>query len=126
MLGHLTDIKLVVDRPGASVRCALLPLPGVRWSLRLRHAGNSLDLRADAGNLCGLFTNEVLPMRLGELGAAIWPRAGCVWRLAVIPSMIVERIFDGLWWPWVWGDSGLRAAPRRWHRRRSLRVGWSS
>jgi len=55
-------------------------------------------LRATQAIYAGLFTNEVLPMRFGELVRAYlisrWVSAEFV---SVIPSMAVERLFDGVW-----------------------------
>ncbi len=71
---------------------------GARWRLLLKPLGDLTTLRATQAIYAGLFTNEILPMRLGELVRAYlasrWMAAKFV---AVIPSMVVERLFDGLW-----------------------------
>ncbi|HWQ31470.1 MAG TPA: lysylphosphatidylglycerol synthase transmembrane domain-containing protein [Blastocatellia bacterium] len=71
---------------------------GWRWKLLLRPAGEISALRAVQAVYTGLFVNEVLPMRAGELVraylAARWTGATM---LTVVPSMVVERLFDGLW-----------------------------
>ncbi len=69
---------------------------GCRWRMLL---GRALTLaRATQAIYAGLFVNEVLPMRPGEVLraylAARWTRTETV---AVIPSMVVERLFDGIW-----------------------------
>lgn len=73
-------------------------LQGVRWSLLLAPVGRLKALRATQAIYAGLFTNEVVPLRFGELVraflAARWVPAGIG---AVIPSMIVERFLDALW-----------------------------
>lgn len=98
LLGHLTDINWWWIAPALVCDALCYLCQGWRWSLLLRPAGNLSTLRATQAIYVGLFTNEVLPMRLGELVrgylAARWMRLAF---LAVIPSMIVERIFDGLW-----------------------------
>src|SRR6266511_1621553 len=71
---------------------------GARWRLLLKPLGDLTTLRATQAIYAGLFTNEILPMRLGELVRAYlasrWTAAKFV---AVIPSMVVERLFDGVW-----------------------------
>src|SRR5574341_1278851 len=71
---------------------------GLRWQLLLRPVGAISSLRATQAIYAGLFTNEVLPMRFGELVRAYlvsrWVSAEFV---SIIPSMAVERLFDGVW-----------------------------
>ncbi|HEU0177997.1 MAG TPA: lysylphosphatidylglycerol synthase transmembrane domain-containing protein [Blastocatellia bacterium] len=71
---------------------------GARWRLLLKPLGGLTTLRATQAIYAGLFTNEILPMRMGELVRAYlasrWTAAKFV---AVIPSMVVERLFDGVW-----------------------------
>ncbi len=73
-------------------------LQGIRWSLLIRTLGPVGPLRATQAIYGGLFVNEVLPMRVGEM-----VRAGIVARwlnapiLRVFPSLAVERLFDGFW-----------------------------
>lgn len=71
---------------------------GLRWRLLLAPAGRVSTLEATQAIYAGLFANEVLPLRAGEL-----VRAYLVARrigknlLAVLPSLAVERLFDGVW-----------------------------
>ncbi len=70
----------------------------IRWQLLLRPVGTiSLSLAIQA-IYAGLFTNEVLPMRPGEFArsylASRWMGASFV---SILPSIIVERLFDGVW-----------------------------
>jgi uncharacterized protein (TIRG00374 family) len=55
-------------------------------------------LKTTEATYAGLFTSEVVPLRFGELVRAYlvscWMRAEFA---AVIPSIIVERLFDGIW-----------------------------
>jgi uncharacterized protein (TIRG00374 family) len=73
-------------------------IQGLRWRLLLHPTGRISLLHAVQAIYAGLFTNEVLPMRFGELVRAYlasrWASARFV---AVIPSMAVERLFDGVW-----------------------------
>ena len=70
----------------------------VRWQLLLKPVGNISLLEATQAIYAGLFTNEVLPMRPGEFVrsylASRWMGASFV---AILPSIIVERLFDGVW-----------------------------
>jgi uncharacterized membrane protein YbhN (UPF0104 family) len=73
-------------------------LQGARWSLLIRTLGRVGPLRATQAIYCGLFVNETLPMRVGEM-----VRAGIVARwlkvpiMRVFPSLAVERLFDAFW-----------------------------
>ena len=70
----------------------------VRWRLLLEPVGKIGLLRATQAIYAGLFTNEVLPMRPGEFVrsylASRWMGASFV---SILPSIIVERLFDGVW-----------------------------
>lgn len=71
---------------------------GIRWKYLLRPLGDLSWVRTTQAIYAGLFTNEILPMRFGELVRAWlvtrWLSADMV---AAIPSMAVERLFDGIW-----------------------------
>jgi uncharacterized protein (TIRG00374 family) len=71
---------------------------GWRWRLLLRPIGSISVLRATQAVYTGLFTNEVLPMRLGEVVRAHlvsrWLSAPFT---SILPSLIVERFFDAVW-----------------------------
>jgi len=71
---------------------------GIRWRLLLEPLGRISSLRATEAVYSGLFVNEVLPFHLGEVARAYpvsrWLHAPFV---AVIPSMALERLFDGIW-----------------------------
>lgn len=73
-------------------------LQGVRWSLLLAPVGRLRVLRTTQAIYAGLFTNEVVPLRFGEVVRAFlasrWLGSGLG---AVVPSMIVERFLDALW-----------------------------
>jgi glycosyltransferase 2 family protein len=71
---------------------------GWRWRLLLTPVGDIPALRATQAIYVGLFTNEALPMRIGELARAWLVSRWLSTRfLSVIPSIVVERLFDGLW-----------------------------
>lgn len=71
---------------------------GWRWQLLLRPVGRISTLRATQAIYAGLFTNEVLPMRMGEVVRAfLVSRWMSVEFSAIVPSMVVERLFDVVW-----------------------------
>ncbi|MGB7623388.1 MAG: lysylphosphatidylglycerol synthase transmembrane domain-containing protein [Terriglobia bacterium] len=71
---------------------------GWRWKLLLNPVGHTTVLRSTQAIYAGLFTNEVLPMRFGELVRAyLVSRWLPVPMASVVPSMMVERWLDGVW-----------------------------
>lgn len=71
---------------------------GWRWELLLRPLGRLHVLDATESIYIGLFTNEVLPLRFGEVVRAYLAAR----RLGVsfprtLPSLAVERLFDCVW-----------------------------
>ena len=71
---------------------------GVRWQLLLRPLGKVSSVRATQAIYVGLFTNEIVPLRVGELVRLfLVSRWLSVKLVAVIPSLVVERFFDGIW-----------------------------
>lgn len=84
-LGVLADVASYVSQ-------------AVRWRLLLRPLGDISVLQATQAVYAGLFVNEVAPFHLGEIARAYpvsrWLAAPLV---SVVPSMALERLFDGLW-----------------------------
>ena len=80
--------------------CDLLAymIQAVRWQLLLEPVGRVSLLEATQAIYAGLFTNVVLPMRPSEFArsylASRWMGASFV---AILPSIILERLFDGVW-----------------------------
>ncbi len=73
-------------------------LQGARWSLLLLSAGKLRTVKATQAIYAGLFTNEVLPLRLGEVVRAyLVSRWIGVKVSTIVPSMVIERLLDGLW-----------------------------
>lgn len=101
-LGHLRALVANLDWRWIALAIAFDVMSyvcqGARWRLLMKPLGEVSTLRATQAIYAGLFTNEILPMRLGELVRAYlvsrWTAAKFV---AVIPSMVVERLFDALW-----------------------------
>lgn len=70
----------------------------VRWRLLLKPVGHVQWLHATQAIYAGLFASEVLPMRPGEvLRAFLLSRRLGAPAAAVFPSIMVERLFDGIW-----------------------------
>lgn len=71
---------------------------GLRWQLLLRPVGDIPVLKTTQAIYAGLFANEVLPLRFGELVRAYlvsrWISRDLV---SVLPSVAVERLFDAIW-----------------------------
>ncbi|HET8666963.1 MAG TPA: lysylphosphatidylglycerol synthase transmembrane domain-containing protein, partial [Terriglobales bacterium] len=66
--------------------------------LLLAPVGRLRSLRATQAIYAGLFTNEVVPLRFGELVRAFLASRWLDSRIpAVVPSMVVERFLDALW-----------------------------
>jgi uncharacterized protein (TIRG00374 family) len=71
---------------------------GLRWRLLLKPFGSISVLRATQAIYSGMFVNEVLPMKLGELlRAYLVSRWTSVKLATVATSVVIERLFDGFW-----------------------------
>jgi uncharacterized membrane protein YbhN (UPF0104 family) len=71
---------------------------GMRWSLLLHPVGRISTVEATQAVYAGLYVNELLPMRLGEiLRLYLASRKAQVQFSAVVPSVLVERFFDSVW-----------------------------
>lgn len=105
---HDIHVERMLDQIGAmswwwvlpAVACDILSYvcEGARWHYLLRPAGRLSVLRATQAIYIGLFTNEVTPLRFGELVrtylASRWMGQPIA---AVVPSMLVGRLLDGAW-----------------------------
>lgn len=84
----------------AAVGCDILVylLHGLRWSLMLRPVGKVPFMYAVQAIYVGLFTNEVLPLRAGEIIRCFLLSKSTEIPLSVtFASALIERIFDGIW-----------------------------
>lgn len=71
---------------------------GVRWRFLLKPAGGISLVRATQAIYAGLFTNEIVPLRAGEfVRAYLVSRWRAIAFVDVLPSIAVERFFDGIW-----------------------------
>lgn len=84
----------------AAVVCDVLSYlcQGVRWRLLLDATGPIPAWRTTQAIYAGLFVNEILPLRTGELVRAYLASRWLGARLsAVVPSILAERFFDAIW-----------------------------
>jgi glycosyltransferase 2 family protein len=73
-------------------------LQGIRWKLLLAPVGRLSVLRTTQAIYAGLFTNELVPLRLGELVRAFLVSRWLLSRFPpVVPSMVMERCLDAFW-----------------------------
>jgi uncharacterized protein (TIRG00374 family) len=71
---------------------------GVRWRLLLAPLGRITSLQTTQAIYVGLFTNEILPLRIGEVVRTyLVSRRLSTGFMTVVPSLLVERFFDGVW-----------------------------
>ncbi len=83
-----------------AVACDILGyvFQGQRWQMLLRHFGPITVMDAAKAVYAGLFTNEVLPLRMGELVRTyLVSRWLSIRFMAAIPSVVIERLFDAIW-----------------------------
>ncbi len=81
---------------------------GLRWELLLRPLGKLSPVRTTQAVYAGLFTNEVLPMRVGELARGYLVSRWLAQPLAaIVPSMAMERLFDAVWFALAMGITAL-------------------
>jgi len=83
---------------GVLIEAASYFVMGVRWRILLKPEAPLSALRTAQAIYCGLFLNQILPLRVGELGRGFlvshW--AGLNF-LSVLPSMALERFFEAFW-----------------------------
>lgn len=73
-------------------------LQGWRWSLLLRPVADIPYARSIRAIYVGLFANEVLPLRTGEvIRCYLQARWSSLPFTVTLSSAIIERIFDGFW-----------------------------
>ena len=101
-LGHIwgeirrMDWRLVAAAVGCDILVYLLH--GVRWSLVLRPIGRVPFMYAVQAIYVGLFTNEVFPLRAGEIIRCFLLSKSTDIPLSVtFASALIERLFDGIW-----------------------------
>jgi uncharacterized protein (TIRG00374 family) len=71
---------------------------GLRWKLLLQSFGKITVLQSTEALCAGMFVSEVTPLSLGELARAyLASRRMRVHFASVLPTVLIERLFDGLW-----------------------------
>ena len=71
---------------------------GVRWHLLLRPPSRVTVISTTKAIYAGLFVNEVLPLKLGEVvRATLMSRWTALKLRSIIASIFIERLWDGLW-----------------------------
>jgi uncharacterized protein (TIRG00374 family) len=71
---------------------------GARWQLLLSPLAPVTVMRATQAIYAGLFVNEVLPLRLGEIVRAVLISRWTSLKLSsIVASILIERLCDGLW-----------------------------
>lgn len=85
---------------GAAVVCdiSVYFLQGWRWSLLLRPVANIPFSRSIRAIYVGLFANEILPLRSGEIiRCYLQGRWSGLPFTVTLSSALIERMFDGIW-----------------------------
>jgi uncharacterized protein (TIRG00374 family) len=73
-------------------------IQGWRWSLLLRPVRRASWLATTQAIYVGLFANEILPLRTGEIIRAYALSKSLRASVnSIVPSILVERLFDGIW-----------------------------
>jgi uncharacterized protein (TIRG00374 family) len=98
LLKHVTGLDWRWVALGILADVASYVGQGLRWRLLLKPLGDISIFQATQAVYAGLFVNEVAPFHIGEIARAYpvskWLAAPL---LSVVPSMALERLFDGIW-----------------------------
>lgn len=97
LLRQIRGVRMAWLVPAILLDIATSATHGVRWRLLLRPLGTVSLFRTVQSIYAGLFSNEILPFRAGELVRGyIMARELRLPFATVLPSMITERLFDGV------------------------------
>ena len=98
MLESVRDVRWTWVGVAIAIDILSYVTQGLRWRLLLMPVGELPWIDATRAIYAGLFASEVLPMRPGEvLRAVLVSRRLNAPVSAVVPSILVERLFDGVW-----------------------------
>lgn len=98
VLSQVAQVNWIWLFPAVFIDTLAFAGQGVRWSILLRPIGRLSPLRAMQAVYIGLFINEVLPLRAGEPSRLIVVSQWLARPIGqILPSMVVERLFDGVW-----------------------------
>ena len=71
---------------------------GIRWKMLLEPVGRLSYLKTTQAIYVGMFSNEILPLRAGEIVRGVLVSRWLKRRFHdILPSMVMERLFDGIW-----------------------------
>jgi hypothetical protein len=71
---------------------------GIRWQILLQPAGRLSYRKTTQAIYVGLFSSEILPLRAGEIIRGVLVAKWLQKKFRdVLPSMALERLFDGVW-----------------------------
>jgi glycosyltransferase 2 family protein len=71
---------------------------GVRWQMLLQPVGQLSYVKTTQAIYVGLFSSEILPLRAGEVVRGLLVARWLKRKFRdVLPSMAMERLFDGIW-----------------------------
>jgi uncharacterized protein (TIRG00374 family) len=98
LFAHLTTMTWWLLVPAIAADLGSYLTQGARWSLLLRPLGRLSVPKATQAIYAALFTNEVLPLRVGEVLrgylASQWTSLSMT---QIFSSILVERFLDGIW-----------------------------
>ena len=71
---------------------------GIRWKMLLEPVGRLTYLKTTQAIYVGMFSNELLPLRAGEIVRGVLVSRWVKRKFHdILPSMALERLFDGIW-----------------------------
>lgn len=71
---------------------------GVRWKILLSPVGRLSSFKTTQAIYVGMFSSEILPLRAGEIIRGVLAARWLSRKFRdVLPSMALERLFDGIW-----------------------------
>jgi uncharacterized protein (TIRG00374 family) len=95
---HMTSIEWAWAVLGIGFNLLIYVIQGHRWKMLLRPTGDISVLRTTQAIYVGLFTNTIVPLRVGELVRMFlvsrWMKTDF---LSILPSGMVERMLDAVW-----------------------------
>lgn len=97
--------------PAIAADIASYVTQGARWSVLLRPLGRLSISQATQAIYAALFTNEVLPLRVGEvLRGYLASRSMSLSMTRILSSIFVERFLDGFWMALAFGVVVLKVS----------------
>ena len=97
-LGDIESINWLWAALGIAASALSFVVHGFRWRLLLKPLGRIPVMRTTQAVYCGILVNDILPMSFGEITRA-YVVSVCMKRdfVSVIPSVILERVFEAVW-----------------------------